>query len=91
MSELHDFDHEEMKSDVEAMARHRRRIAHSRTPEEHMKIVEKLQRESMDAIFSDPVALEAFMARNHRKRRAQAVEQLEAKLMGRQYQPGQRG
>lgn len=87
MSEPTQPSQDELKSDlkfeIEAMERHRRRVAHARTPEEHMAIVDRLQRESMDAIFSDPAAYEAFMARNHRKRRKDVVDRLEAKILGR--------
>ena len=77
--------HEPGPSDIAAraaaMTRHRRRIAHSRSADEQMEIVERLQREAMNAIRSDPIAYQAFMARNHRKRRRDAVERLQMQLM----------
>lgn len=80
--------HEPGPSDIAAraaaMARHRRRIAHSRSPDEQMEIVDRLQREAMNAIRSDPIAYQAFVARNHHKRRREVVERLQTRLMGMQ-------
>jgi len=76
-------DSDDIQVSMAAMARHRRRIAQSRSPDEHLRIVERLQREAMKTICSDPVAYQAFMARNHRKRRQDAVARLQAQLFAR--------
>ncbi|KAA1260350.1 hypothetical protein LF1_28900 [Rubripirellula obstinata] len=60
------------------MIRHRRQIAHDRTPQQQAEISDRLQQTAMEAIRSDPAAYQAFMARNHRKRRISEVQKLEA-------------
>lgn len=65
----------------QAMLRHRRRVAQSRTPQEHAAIVEQLQITAMQAIRNDPAAYQAFLVRNHRKRRSDEVARLATKLM----------
>lgn len=67
----------------EAMVRHRRRVAQSRTADEHALVVEQLQTAAMKAIQSDPVAYDAFLKRNYRKRRPEAVARLLAEMMER--------
>ena len=73
----------EVNSSHEAMRRHRRRVAHSRTPDEQALVVQQLQTAAMEAIQSDPVAYDAFLKRNYRKRRPEAVAQLLAEMMKR--------
>lgn len=72
------MDNSEFETQQQAMMRHRRRVAAGRTPEQQSAICEQLQRAAMDAIRSDPAAYQAFLARNHRKRRMDEVQKLEA-------------
>lgn len=68
----------------DAMVRHRRRVAHARSPEQQAAISLAIQTQAMNAIASDPDAYRAFMERNHRKRSIGKVRELEAKMMRRQ-------
>ncbi|TWT98793.1 hypothetical protein [Neorhodopirellula pilleata] len=77
-----DLNRPDIAARTAAMTRHRRRIAQSRSTEEHLQIVERLQRDAMRAIRSDAIAYQAFMARNHHKRRREAVERLQTRLLG---------
>ncbi len=60
----------------QAMNRHRRRIAHARSEDEHRRISKGLQVVAMEAIQGDPVAYQAFLARNHHRRRHDDVQRL---------------
>lgn len=72
------MDNPEFETQQQAMMRHRRRVAASRTPAQQSAISEQLQRAAMNAIRNDPAAYQAFLARNHRKRRMDEVQKLEA-------------
>ena len=65
------------------MIRHRRRVAHARTPQQQAEVSQRLQAEAMSARECDPVAFQAFLVRNYRKRRSDRVAQLEAEMMRR--------
>ena len=67
----------------DAMVRHRRRVAHARSPEEQAAISLALQTQAMNAIASDPDAYRAFMERNHRKRSIDKMRELETEMMRR--------
>ena len=72
------MNHSDPQAETHPMIRHRRRVAHSRTPQQQADVSEGLQRAAMEAIRSDTVAYKAFMMRNHRKRRISEVQKLEA-------------
>ena len=83
MACMDDLTQQQISSEAAAMIRHRRRVAHARTPEQQMEISRGLEVEAMEAIGRDPVARQAFLARNYRKRRSDRVAQLEDEMMRR--------
>jgi hypothetical protein len=68
----------------QAMTRHRRRVAHARTPKQQWEISQRLQTAAMEAILKDPDAYRAFLKRNYRTRRVDRADQLAIEMMRRE-------
>lgn len=70
----------EIQQASETVERYRRRMAQARPYEQRLAAFERLQRASMRTLRSNPAAYHEFLKRNHHRRRADRVRQLEAEL-----------
>ena len=73
----------ERADEIATVEGYRRRQAWLRTMDENRALSEVLQREAAAALEGSPAAMEAFIRRNHHKRRLSNVQRLEAELRSR--------
>ena len=67
---------------IATMNRHRQRNAFNLSPAQRMEAFQKLQASAWQLLQSNPAAMQAFIKRNHRKRRQSELELLEKQMRG---------